>query len=82
MGLAILAERSGAPVIPCHTFVDENGKNVVAFGPEIPYEKLEGPPEATIHHMTQVYSNHLEPLILAHPEQWMWIHRRWKYFHD
>ena len=28
--------------------------------------------------MTERYTNFLEEAIRAHPEQWIWMHRRWK----
>jgi KDO2-lipid IV(A) lauroyltransferase len=33
-----------------------------------------GTPEA----MTQALNDSLEALVRRHPEQWFWIHRRWK----
>jgi len=28
--------------------------------------------------MTQALNDSLEAVVRAHPEQWFWIHRRWK----
>jgi KDO2-lipid IV(A) lauroyltransferase len=28
--------------------------------------------------MTQALNDSLEALVRQHPEQWFWIHRRWK----
>jgi len=30
--------------------------------------------------VTQEFNNELERFVRLHPEQWMWIHRRWKKF--
>lgn len=38
--------------------------------------------EKNIAVMTQVYTDKIETLVQKHPEQWMWIHRRWKEFRD
>jgi KDO2-lipid IV(A) lauroyltransferase len=33
---------------------------------------------AEIRRNTRAYNAALERLILRHPEQWYWVHRRWK----
>ncbi len=81
MGLAVLAQRSEAPVITCYTYVDDQNRNVVVFGPEIPFE-TSATEQETIQKMTQKYSDRLEQFILKYPTQWMWIHRRWKNFDE
>jgi KDO2-lipid IV(A) lauroyltransferase len=79
LGLAVMAQRSQAPVIPIYTYVDENDKIHAVFEKEIPFV---GDPDdpLTLQRMTQRYSDQLEKYILRHPTQWMWIHRRWKKF--
>ena len=32
----------------------------------------------TIHELTQWYSDHMESIIREAPEQYWWLHRRWK----
>lgn len=73
LGLAIMAHRSGAPVIPIYTFREPNGRHVIRFLPEIPLAETEA-------ESTQKFNTILENIILEHPEQWMWVHRRWKKF--
>ena len=34
--------------------------------------------EETITEMTQRYNNVLEELIREYPEQWFWMHNRWR----
>lgn len=82
MGLALIAGRTEAPVVPCYTYRLANGKHVAAFEAEIPWQDI-GPDakrDQNIAAMTQVYTDKLEAIIRRHPEQWMWIHRRWKNF--
>ncbi len=76
-GLALLAERSDAVVIPAYTWRKAFGKNVIRVGDPIPFEPKETK-EETLRHNTQNYANAVEKMIREHPEQWMWIHRRWK----
>ncbi|MCB0413178.1 MAG: lysophospholipid acyltransferase family protein [Bdellovibrionales bacterium] len=79
MGLTVMAKRTGAPVIPVFDIRNEDGSHTIHFLPEIPFEEKENK-EKTLSHMTQVYTNCIEKIILDYPEQWMWIHRRWKIF--
>lgn len=80
MGLAMMAERTGAPVVPSYCYRRENGKLVMAF--EAPVLTDESLREKNIARMTQLYTDKLEEIVRQHPEQWMWIHRRWKEFRD
>jgi KDO2-lipid IV(A) lauroyltransferase len=80
-GLALMALRTRAPVVPCYTFRNGDGRCTVVFEPQIPL-KVEGLTEQNIAVMTQVYTDKIEEIVRRHPEQWMWIHRRWKPFRD
>ena len=77
VGLALFAQRSGAPVLPAHIYRKGYGKYKLVIGPPILFEKR-GSGKDTLHFMTQKYNFHLEQIIRKHPQQWMWIHRRWK----
>jgi KDO2-lipid IV(A) lauroyltransferase len=75
-GIAQLALATGAPVVPY--FVARDGKFVRGeFGPEIPLVNT-GDLEADILTNTQNYSYAFEKMIRKYPEQWFWVHRRWK----
>ncbi len=82
-GLALIADRTNAPVLPCYTYRQEDGRQVVVFEAAIPYQRLDDSlREKNIAVMTQVYTDKIETIVRQHPEQWMWIHRRWKEFRD
>lgn len=81
MGLAVIVSRTKAPVVPIYTFRDDKGVTQIRFEPEISFEEKETH-EATIAHMTQVYTDKIEELVRRHPDQWLWVHRRWKVFRD
>lgn len=77
-GLAVMAERSGAPVLAVYTYRDSEGKHVLVYDKEIVV-----PPSrdrASAERVTQEMNNELERFVRLHPGQWMWIHRRWKKF--
>ena len=75
-GLAVMAARSKAPVILCYAYRTADGRHHVHFEKEIPITGLST--EAA----TQVFNDELERIVRLYPEQWMWIHRRWKQFRD
>jgi KDO2-lipid IV(A) lauroyltransferase len=82
MGLAIMADRTRSPVIPVYTYRKKDGRHAVVFSAPVPWQDV-GPNadrDANIAAMTQVYTDKIEEAVRKHPEQWMWIHRRWKNF--
>lgn len=75
--LATLARHTGVPVIPAASYRKPDGQHVLAFYPPIHWEDKENATEG-LHHNTRRYNQALETMILAHPEQWSWFHKRWK----
>ena len=76
-GLAALVERSNARVLPVYSYRTDLGQMVLKIAPPIPYKRV-GTHEENIYTNTQVYSHAIEQMVRQHPEQWFWIHRRWK----
>jgi KDO2-lipid IV(A) lauroyltransferase len=83
--VATLAKRTGAPVLPVVNWRDRSGRFVVDLGPALQWKNAAEPglSEEAIHHRelavnTAHYVSILEKHILDHPEQWLWIHRRFK----
>lgn len=75
--LATLSRHTGVPVIPAAGYRLPNGKHVLEFHDPIPWEDHDSTQEA-LYQNTLRYNQALEQIILAHPEQWNWMHRRWK----
>lgn len=81
-GLALFAKKTGAPVVPMHIRKDDQNKKwIVQFDPEIPQLEVEDKDQYLIQ-QTQAYNDHLEKIIRTHPDQWLWLHRRWKKYHS
>ena len=75
--LAIIARATGAPVVPAATWRERDGHHVLRF--EEPLTPIECDDyDEEIRRNTRAYNAMLERLILRHPEQWWWMHRRWK----
>jgi KDO2-lipid IV(A) lauroyltransferase len=75
--LAILALETGAPVVPASSWREPDGTHVVRFEEPLPLIECEDVGEA-IRLNTRAYNAALERMLLRHPEQWIWMHRRWK----
>ena len=79
MGLAMFALKTEAPVVPVYSYFDEQGRTRFTSLPAVVLEVKETR-EQSIAYMTQKYSDLMEEIVKQHPEQWMWVHRRWKVF--
>jgi KDO2-lipid IV(A) lauroyltransferase len=79
-GLAVMAERSGAPVLAVYTYRDADGTHVLHFDHEVEVPKNPGRDPEFAARVTQQFNDDLEQFVRRHPEQWMWIHKRWKRF--
>jgi KDO2-lipid IV(A) lauroyltransferase len=77
-GLARVALRTGAAVLPGF-LVWEPAENryVLHFGPELEFNQNDDT-EAGVLAATQQCNDVLESWIRRYPDQWLWIHRRWK----
>jgi len=78
IGCARLAMATGAPIVPMYT-IRNNADDTYIFKmlPEIPFEHRETEIE-TIRYNTQKHNDVIERIIREHPEQWVWMHERWK----
>jgi KDO2-lipid IV(A) lauroyltransferase len=77
-GIAKVALHTGAAVVPAFTVWDESlGKYRIRFEPAIPLV-CTGDDDADVVANTQNYTTAIEQAVRAHPDQWLWVHRRWK----
>ena len=78
-GLALMAERAHAPVIACFTRRLPDGRHVLEFRERIDVHFRSSRAEGMVEY-TQKFTDILQGFVTEHPDQWMWIHKRWKRF--
>jgi Kdo2-lipid IVA lauroyltransferase/acyltransferase len=77
-GLARIALRTDAAVVPTFTIWDvELGKYRLRFDPAVELIRT-GDLESDISANTQAFNDVIESYVRKYPEQWLWVHRRWK----
>ena len=77
-GLARIALRTGAAVVPGFTIWDESmAKYRLRFDPAMELVRT-GNLEADIRENTQRFTKVIEDYVRRYPDQWLWVHRRWK----
>ena len=77
-GLAVFALRAGAPVVPGFLLWDDRlGKHRLRFDPEIPLVKT-GDFKDDVRLNTARFTRVIEDYSRRYPDQWLWIHKRWK----
>jgi KDO2-lipid IV(A) lauroyltransferase len=67
----VLARRTGAALVPIWIRLGSDGRHHVRVLPEIL-------PSSSLSDLLSQWHAVLETAIRAHPEQWVWYHRRWK----
>lgn len=77
-GLAHVARKTGAAVLPGFMLWEPAKKRyVLHFGPEVQIPHTANV-AADIHEGTQLCTTVIESWVRRYPDQWLWIHRRWK----
>jgi len=75
-GLALLSAQTGAPVLPVFMLREPDGRHRLhVFDPLPPPERAD---KEAIRQATQAYTTIIERFVRAHPDQWIWLHRRWR----
>jgi Kdo2-lipid IVA lauroyltransferase/acyltransferase len=77
-GLARIALRTGAAVVPGYAFWDDSLKKyVLRFEPTVELTRT-GNEERDVVANTAKFTTIIENFVRAHPDQWIWVHKRWK----
>jgi KDO2-lipid IV(A) lauroyltransferase len=72
-GLALIALRTGAPVVPVFLRREPDGRHCMEVGPPIPV-----PADGDADTYTATFNQVIEAAVRRAPEQWLWMHARWR----
>jgi Kdo2-lipid IVA lauroyltransferase/acyltransferase len=75
--LALLALRTGAPIVPVFARVEADGTITVHVEPAVAVTET-GDRDADVLRVTAACTAEVERWVRRDPEQWLWMHRRWK----
>lgn len=76
-GPALLAKRTGAPIIPAYVRRDRSNHHHITVLPEIPLLPADDHEEFLLRN-TQAQMDWIAEVLLKQPTEWLWLHNRWK----
>jgi Kdo2-lipid IVA lauroyltransferase/acyltransferase len=77
VGAAVLALKTKAAIVPTYVYLGEDGLQHMHILPEIELVETGNEEEDMIIN-TQNYTRFIESVIREFPDQWVWMHERWK----
>ena len=77
VGLAVMAMRSGSPVVPVFMARQKSGKYKLIIKPFLKAVCTDDY-EADLQINTQRFTKIVEDVVREYPNQWFWFHQRWK----
>jgi D-glycero-D-manno-heptose 1,7-bisphosphate phosphatase len=75
--VALVALKTGAPVIPMFMHREDGGRHHLVYGPALSLTRT-GDRERDVLTNTQLMTRWIEAVIRQRPEPWLWMHDRWK----
>jgi KDO2-lipid IV(A) lauroyltransferase len=75
--MAVLALRTGSPVVPVFIHREPGGRHRVTIEPPLPMP-ADTDREAAVRELTALCAERVEAAIRRAPEQWLWMHDRWR----
>ncbi|MDH7569580.1 MAG: lysophospholipid acyltransferase family protein [Armatimonadota bacterium] len=76
-GPALLSLRTGAPILPVFSYRQPDDHIYCRVLPPLQYTPT-GNRDTDVVELTRLMNEAIGREILAHPEQWLWLHRRWR----
>ena len=76
-GAAAIARRCEVPIFLVFIHREENGHHVITVEPPLTVDKTDDR-AADVRRVTQCVSNRIEAWVRRYPEEWFWLHDRWK----
>jgi KDO2-lipid IV(A) lauroyltransferase len=75
-GLAVLALKTGAPVVPVFSVRQKNGRYKVVFEKEVELQRT-GDKTKDVEDNTENFTRIIEMYVRNKPDHWFWFHNRW-----
>jgi Kdo2-lipid IVA lauroyltransferase/acyltransferase len=76
-GIARIAQKTGAAILPAFVIRGADGQFEFHMEREIPLPQT-GDKEKDVVETVRRYTEAIESYVKAYPDQWMWMHERWK----
>jgi KDO2-lipid IV(A) lauroyltransferase len=76
-GLALLALKTGTPVVPIFLVRQEDGRYRVIFEKEVELRRT-GDKTKDVEDNTEIFTSVIEKYVRRYPDHWFWFHKRWK----
>jgi KDO2-lipid IV(A) lauroyltransferase len=76
-GLALLALKTGTPVVPTFPVRQKDGRYKVIFEKEVELRRT-GDKIKDIEDNTEIFTSIIEKYVRRYPDHWFWFHKRWK----
>jgi KDO2-lipid IV(A) lauroyltransferase len=77
VGPAVISLRTGAPLIPMFIIRGEKSRYRIIFDKRIEFVPS-GDTDRDVSALTQLRTDVLEKYVRMYPEQWLWLHSRWR----
>jgi len=76
-GLALVAARTGSPVVPMFSVRQPDGRYRIIFEDEVILDQT-GDKIRDIEKNTEKFNQIIEKYVKKYPDHWFWFHKRWK----
>ena len=76
--IALMAIKQGTPIIPTFSWRLPDNRYKIDFAPLITFPQEENPSPETVLAATQLLTDKIEEAVRKAPEQWFWVHDRWR----
>jgi len=79
-GAALLAMRCKSPVLPAFCTRNDDGAHTINIEPPLVLKRT-GDLSADLRTNTQIMTDAIEKAVREYPEQWFWVHKRWRKYY-
>jgi len=78
VSLALLTEKRDTPILPAYSYRDKKGILHTVIEPALKLPAFSEDKNTRLFEKTQYFNHIIEERVRMFPDQWLWLHRRWK----